>query len=187
MTLRTRWTNWRAKARLRKLKREHSRVAKKAKQKHDEGLLEEWEAEHEWEFEIIDAQIKESLSRDVLDQARELYLPTPNFNDKSKWVPEDDFAHTGTRWWVLTPEAMIELNGAIRKERQARREIIEWWIKVIRRVRHDFDWACWCWHRTCSSVEEIERPIGSNPDLWPCARRINSSPKVSAGCPSITA
>jgi len=94
-------------------------------------LLEEWEGKHEWEFEVIDIQIKENLSRDVLDQARELYLPTPNYSDKTKWVPDDDFLHTGARFWILTPETMIELNGGIRRERQARREVIEWWIKVI--------------------------------------------------------
>jgi hypothetical protein len=43
MTLRTRWTNWRTKAQLRKLKKEHSRIAKKAKEKHDDGMLEAWE------------------------------------------------------------------------------------------------------------------------------------------------
>lgn len=131
MTLRTRWTNWRAKGHLQKLKKEHSRVAKKAKEEHDEGLLEEWEGSHGWEFEVLDAQIKENLSRAVLDQARELYLPTPSFSDKTKWVPGDEFSHTGGQWWVLTPEAMTELNGAIRKERQARRELVEWWLKVI--------------------------------------------------------
>jgi hypothetical protein len=130
MTLRTRWTNWTAKAHLQKLKREHTRVAKKAKEKRDDGLLEEWEDGHAWEFESIDARIKENLSRDVLDQARDLYLPTPSLNDKTKWVPDDEFSHAG-RWWILTPETMIELNGAIRKERQARRELVEWWIKMI--------------------------------------------------------
>jgi hypothetical protein len=131
MTLRTRWSNWRAKARLRELTKEHSQVEKKAKEKHDSGLLEEWEAEHGWEFEVIDMQIKESLSRDVLDQARKLYLPTPNLNDKSKWLSEDEFPHTGMRFWILTREATVELNATIRKERQGRREVIEWWIKVI--------------------------------------------------------
>ena len=51
----------------------------------------------------------------MLDQARELYLPTPSLNDKSKWVSDEEFAHTGARYWILTPEAMIELIGAIRK------------------------------------------------------------------------
>jgi hypothetical protein len=131
MTLHTRWANWRAKAHLRKLRKEHGRIKKRAKEKHDSGLLEAWEGEHEWEFGLVEATIKENLSRDVLDQARELYLPTPSLNDKTKWVPEDEFVHTGTQWWVLTPEAMIELNGVIRKEKQARREVVEWWIKVI--------------------------------------------------------
>lgn len=131
MTIRTRWINWRAKARLRELRAEHRRVEKEANEKRDSGLLEEWEGEHEWEFETIDIQIKENLSRDVLDQARELYLPTPSYSDKTKWVPDDEFLHTGAHFWILTPETMIELNSAIRKERQARREVIEWWIKVI--------------------------------------------------------
>ena len=111
-------------------KEEHSRIEKKAKEKHDSGLLEAWEDNHAEEFDVIDTQIKETFSRDLLDQARELYLPTPSFNDKTKWVSENEFSHTGP-WSILTPEAMIELNGAIRKERQARREILEWWIKVI--------------------------------------------------------
>jgi len=34
-------------------------------------LLEEWEADHGREFEIIDGQMKKNLSRDVLEQARE--------------------------------------------------------------------------------------------------------------------
>jgi fermentation-respiration switch protein FrsA (DUF1100 family) len=106
-------------------------VAKEAKEKHDGGLLEEWEGANEWEFEMIDATIKGNLSRDVLAQARELYLPTPTFNDKTRWVPEEEFIHTGAQWWVLTPEAMAELNGAIRREKQARREIVDWWVKVI--------------------------------------------------------
>lgn len=131
MTLRTRWTNWKAKVRLRELRKEHGHIEKKAKEMHNEGLLDDWEAEHAWEFESTNAQIKENLSTDVLNQARELYLPTPSLNDNTKWMPEDDFTHTGPRWWILTPEAMIELNGAIRREKQARREVVEWWIKVL--------------------------------------------------------
>jgi hypothetical protein len=155
MTLRTRWTNWRAKVHLRKLRKEHGRVEKRAKKKHDSGLLEEWEAEHAWEFEVIDAQIKENLSRDVLDQGRELNLPTPSLNDKSKWLPDEEFAHTGGRYWILTPEAMIELIGAIRKERQARTRGDRIVDKSDRRVCYDPHRASRRWHRVGSNFEEI--------------------------------
>lgn len=79
--------------------------------------------------DLLDAERKENISRDVLDQAEKLYLPTPSVNDNDKWVADDDLGVTRQHWSILTPEAMTELNGVIRQERRARREIWESWGK----------------------------------------------------------
>jgi hypothetical protein len=129
--LRTRWANWKLKRERRKLGKESDSVAKEAKQKKNDQILDEWYSIHGFEFDIIDAQIKENISRDVLDQAEGLYLPTPNVGDRGKWIPDDDLGNTGQHWSVLTPEALTELNGAIRQERKARRETLESWAKII--------------------------------------------------------
>ena len=129
--LRTRWKNWRLKVARWKLEKKYNRASDEAKQKKDLKVLEEWYSVNGWEFDVIDAEIKENISRDVLDQAERLYLPTPGHNDKDKWIPDDDLGSTGHHWKVLTPESMTELNGVIRQERRARREVSEWWIKII--------------------------------------------------------
>jgi hypothetical protein len=76
---------------------EHARIEKKAKEKDDEGSFENWESEHAGELESTNAHIKEILSTDVLEQARELYLPHQASVKNSKWMPEDDFTQTGPR------------------------------------------------------------------------------------------
>jgi hypothetical protein len=130
MALRTRWKNWKLRRERRKLEKEFKRVQAEAREKKDDQIYEEWRGINRWEFDVIDASIMENDSRELLDQAEKLYLPTPGPNDKDKWVPREELP-PGQYWSVLTPEAMMELNAVIRKERGARREVWESWAKII--------------------------------------------------------
>ena len=84
------------------------------------------------ETDVIDAEMKQSISRDVIQQAEGLYLPTPSYNDEAKWVSRDELGiNSAQRMWILTPEAMSELNRVIRQERVARLGVWESWAKIV--------------------------------------------------------
>lgn len=121
MSLRVRRKNWKLRRQRSKLEKDYNRVAKESKQKKREDILDEWYGANGWEFDVIDAQIKENTSNEIIREAEKLYLPTPSYNDKDKWISEDDLGISAShRLWVLTPEAMTELNRAIRQEKKAR-------------------------------------------------------------------
>ena len=71
MALRTRWKNWKLRRYRSKLEKEYDRAAEEAKQKKDEDILTEWYGINGWEFAVTDAEIKQNVSRDVLDQAED--------------------------------------------------------------------------------------------------------------------
>ncbi len=132
MSVRTRWKNWKLRRERSQLDKESKQVQAEAREKKDNVIYDEWFSNYGWKFEAIDAWIKENDSRDLLDQAEQMYLPTPGLNDRDKWVPEGEFPPGIQQYWsVLTPEAMTELNAAIRQEKRARREVWESWAKII--------------------------------------------------------
>jgi hypothetical protein len=128
VSIRTRWKNYRLRSSRRKLEEEYKRVVVEARQKKDEGLREEWESRHEWDFTVIDAEIKYNESRELRDRANRLYLPTPEFSDETKWLNRDP--EMMENWYILRPEALTELRTAIRKEERERREVWESRIKI---------------------------------------------------------
>jgi hypothetical protein len=130
MSLRTRLKNRKLRARRRKLEKEFDGVAKEAKSKKTPGLADEWYTINGWEFDSIDAEIKHNDSRDLMDQAEALYLPTPGPGDKDKWISKDDL-NSFENFSVLTPEAMTSLRSAIRVERREKRESVESRAKIV--------------------------------------------------------
>jgi hypothetical protein len=113
-----------------KLDAEGERVFRESKEKKDDTIIENWSDDHSWEYDSIRLERKELSSESLLNEADRLYLPRPQYSDKTKWeVPDEDSPY---RWrYVLTPEAMMELRGTIRKERQERRAAVEFWVKLI--------------------------------------------------------
>lgn len=130
MSLGTRWKNRKLRSRRNDLEKESNKVSREAKKKKDQHILDEWYSINGWEFDSIDAEIKHNDTRDLLDEAEGLYLPTPDRSDQSKWISKENL-NTFENWSVLTPEAMTELRAAIRKERRERREVVESWAKVV--------------------------------------------------------
>jgi hypothetical protein len=131
--LHTRWKNWKLRRHRRKLENESKRVGAEAREKKDDDIYNVWHGINGWEFDAIDAHIKQNDSRDLLDQAEKLYLLTPARGEKDKWMSDDDLnvpAGVG-HFSVLTPEATMELNAVIRNERRARREVWESWAKIV--------------------------------------------------------
>jgi hypothetical protein len=133
MSVNTWMENRKARARRRKLEKELNSAASEAKRRKDSRILDDWYTVNGWEFDSIDAEIKHNDSRDLMDQAAGLYVPTPGPNEKDKWVSKEDL-NSFENWSVLTPEAMTELRSAIRKERRERREAIESWAKILAAV-----------------------------------------------------
>lgn len=130
MTLRTRWKNRKLRKQRRRLEKEFNKVSREAKQKKDQQTVDEWYSINGWEFDSIDAEIKHNDTRDLLDEAEVLYLPTPERGDHSKWISKDDL-NSFENFSVLTPDAMTEVRSSIRKERRERRETVESWAKII--------------------------------------------------------
>jgi hypothetical protein len=130
MSLRVQWKNRKLRKSRHVLEKQFNSVARESKRKKDRAILDEWYSINGWEFDSIDAEIKHNDTRDLLDEAEGLYLPTPDRGDESKWISKDDL-NSFENWSVLTPEAMTELRAAIRKERRERRETVESWAKII--------------------------------------------------------
>lgn len=89
----------------------------------------EGEAYSIWGFEIdiVDWQIKNTMTRALINEADRLFLPVPDENDPEKW--EEDPA-TGKRTF-LSPKGIAELRTAIRQEKRERRENIQRWIAIL--------------------------------------------------------
>lgn len=69
-----------------------------------------------WELLYADDEIMELSSRRLLDAARKLLIPVPEFNEEN-W---EESSVTGGRF--LTRQGMQELRRSIREEHKARRE-----------------------------------------------------------------
>jgi len=112
--------------------RAFNKEMEKARKEKDENSFEAWYdnyahwiwAEYQWERKKI-------KTADVLWQADDLYLPRPQYNDKTKWEVNDDQYGQPLEGWVLTPEARAELVTTIRKDRKERREEFEWLLKLL--------------------------------------------------------
>jgi hypothetical protein len=132
MSVRTRWKNYKLKALRRKLDKEGARLYERSNKEKDESIIDDWLDHHQEEFDYIDAQIKQNDSRAILDYAEKLYIPTPSFNDKDKWVSAEDLRVSPIEYWrVLTPEAMTEVRSAIRREKRERLEVVETRLKIF--------------------------------------------------------
>jgi 5-formyltetrahydrofolate cyclo-ligase len=130
MSLRLWWKNRKLRKSRQALEKQYNDAAKDAKRKKSHDILDEWYSVNGWEFDSIDAEIKHNDSRDLLDEAESLYLPTPERSDETKWISKDDL-NSFENWSVLTPEAMTDLRTSIRKERRERRETVDSWAKII--------------------------------------------------------
>jgi hypothetical protein len=130
MSLRTRWKNHRLRRRRQALEKEYNKTAKEAKRKKDQHIVDEWYSVNHWEIDSIDAEIKHNDTRDLLDKAESLYLPTPARGEESKWISKEDL-NSFENFSVLTPDAMTELRSAIRKEHREQREAVESWAKIM--------------------------------------------------------
>ncbi len=98
-------------------------MSKEAKRRKKDDLWEEWWGTNGCLYDAIDCEIKQNDTRDLIDRAEKLYLPTPGIDEKDKWVPKEGLGYG--HWQILTPEAMTELRRAIRAENRERLEIIE--------------------------------------------------------------
>ncbi len=126
-----RFKAWRG---IRRLERDHRVLMKeakewaaKAREKKDDRIYEEWRAENDWRFELDEWGTKGIITRELLREAERLGLPTPSTADTDKW--EEDVPYGLDP--ALTLQAQHELRLAIRREKLERREVIEWWVKVI--------------------------------------------------------
>jgi hypothetical protein len=79
------------------------------------------------EERVADDQIREMVSRRLLDIADEYLLPRPEFKMKDGAWEESDV----TSRWRLKPEAILELRAAIRKERKDRSEHMLMWAPAL--------------------------------------------------------
>jgi hypothetical protein len=112
MSFRSRFKNWKLRARRRRLEKQFNATSKQAKRKADHRIVDGWYNINGWKFDSIDAEIKHNDSRAMLDEAENFYLPTPGLNDKDKWTPKAEL-NSFENWCVLTPEAMTELRSVL--------------------------------------------------------------------------
>jgi len=112
-----------------KVDTEGEHVLKKSREKKEPKIFEEW-----WEglgsthYRYIEWSRKRIASDSLIAEADKLHLPRPHQSDQDKWEEGRPLTVIGD---VLTPEAMVELRTAIRKEKRERRETVEWWLKII--------------------------------------------------------
>lgn len=112
-----------------KVDAEEERIRKRAKEQKDQSILDEWYGSlGSWEYEDIEWSRKRIASDRLIADADELHLPRPRHGEENKWEVDKPLLSAGN---VLTPEAMVELRTAIRKEKRERRETVEWWVKTI--------------------------------------------------------
>lgn len=120
---------YRLSLREKKVDAEEERIRKKAKEDKNAHLLDDWyESFGSWEYEEIEWSRKRIVSDSLIREADELHVPRPKHGDKDKWEKDKPLLAPGN---VLTPEAMVEVRSAIRKEKRERRETVEWWLKII--------------------------------------------------------
>ncbi len=90
MSVRVWWKNRKLRKSRQALEKQYNDAAKDAKRKKNHDILDEWYSINGWEFDSIDAEIKHNDTRDLLDEAEALYLPTPGPNEQAKWISKDD-------------------------------------------------------------------------------------------------
>jgi hypothetical protein len=127
MRLRTRIHLWKIRRDLRKAGAQYHRILQKSGKKEDDCTGEDWYLD--WMVANVSADSDEmaTVSNELVDQARRLYLPTPAYDDKEAW--DQDYGNPPTRF--LTAKAMTELRASVRKERAERRAVAESWLKVL--------------------------------------------------------
>lgn len=115
--------------RVKKLAADQERVRSESKEKKDPNILVEWwKATALQEYDDIEWARKRIVSDSLIKEADELHLPRPQYGEGDKWEADKPMMAVG---YALTREAMVELRTAIRNERRARRETVEWWVKII--------------------------------------------------------
>ena len=116
--------------RKKKVDAERERVEKETKEKKDGSILDEWYKTVGFlEYRDIELERKKVVSDSLTREADELHLPRPQYGDERKW--ENDEEPLMIIGQVLTRDQMVELRSAIRNEKRARRETVEWWVKII--------------------------------------------------------
>jgi hypothetical protein len=130
MSLRMRLRNLKLRKERWAYQREWSRYAKESTLKKNMDIVNEWWAEHSWEINAVEEELRHNDSRALLDKAEKLYLPRPEYSDADKWVREDELLTPQSHWHILTPQARFELQASIRKEKRERREVWEWCLKM---------------------------------------------------------
>jgi hypothetical protein len=129
MHFQTRITLWKLRQRQQRADRIFNRFVRESGKPAADCSDQHWYADAMMEWIAIEAAEKKAISDELLTEAQRLYLPTPSHNDEQKWDSDLHALHSPTRY--LTPEAMTELRGAIRKERAEQRVLFEWWLKVL--------------------------------------------------------
>jgi CRISPR/Cas system CSM-associated protein Csm4 (group 5 of RAMP superfamily) len=128
MRLQTRIKLWKLRLRQRRSDRIFNLLVRESGKLAADCSDEQWYGDAIMDEIEIEAAEKKAISDELLYEAQRLYLPTPSHDDKQKW-DSDHSLYSPTRY--LTPEAMTELRGAIRKERAEQRVVFEWWLKVL--------------------------------------------------------
>lgn len=110
-----------------KTKQLFARERKKARRagKSDRGIEELW-AEEGFEMEQIDEEIDALVTEYLCNTARRLRVMGAVWEDEAMWKNLETLARKG-----LTPKGEMELRSAIRKEQQARRAGLAFWIPII--------------------------------------------------------
>ena len=114
----------------RKLNTVGERFLKESREKNEPTIIDNWYDDNSWQYDSIRWSRKELVSNALMEEADQLHLPRPKFSEKTKWEQADEFVPHQEEF-VLTPEAMMELRGTIRKERREQRENAEFWVKII--------------------------------------------------------
>lgn len=99
--------------------------AKKENKSHDE--IESLKYDEMYEVEWIDDEIEALESRKIIESARQLVLPVPEFQkDGDLW---ERSKITGR--YRLSKKAMMELRRLLRKEQKERREGVMLWLAAV--------------------------------------------------------
>ena len=84
-------------------------------------------SEEIFEVDMIDDEIEKLESRYLIESARQLVLPIPDFDMDSDTWKESKI----TRRVRLSKKAMVDMRSLVRKERKERREGIMLWLAAL--------------------------------------------------------
>lgn len=130
--LSTRFENWKLRRQRQAVLKSRDRALKGLKGGQLDSAWTEWRGTEGFNLDIIDATIQENISRDLIQQAQKLHVPTSGVGGKNKWMEQEEFgdAYHFRHWRVLSPEAFSELRTAIREEKRQRRKTWAFWVKL---------------------------------------------------------